>query len=79
MVATMTNEQLIAELRQRVEGLYRVNAELAAQVDRMRPVVDAACKWSDDYDDGATKDGDVLDAVTEYYGAMAQLAKGGTG
>ena len=64
----------VAERDERIRQLEQLNATLAAQVDRMRPVVDAAQKWSNTYDDGA-EDTPLLEAVTEYYGQMAQLAK----
>jgi hypothetical protein len=36
------------QLRERVGQLERLNASLAAQVDRMRPVVEAASQWARD-------------------------------
>ena len=35
-----------AEYETRIHALERMNATLAAEVDRMRPVVDAAVKWN---------------------------------
>lgn len=54
----------------RIRQLEELNKVLAAEVDAQRPLVDAACKWSDDYDDGADDDL-LLTEVTEYYGRKA--------
>lgn len=55
---------------ERIRQLEKLNATLAAEVDRMRPVVEAACKWSDSYDEVAD-DLPLLTEVTEYYGRKA--------
>lgn len=34
------------EYEQRIRALERINATLAAELDRMRPVVEAAVKWN---------------------------------
>jgi len=73
-VATMSTGEIAAELNERIKALYRLNSELAAQVDRMRPVVDAASQW-------ARNDKGLLriylrTAVIEYEAQMAALEKG---
>jgi hypothetical protein len=79
MVATLTNEQIIAELQQRVTALYRLNAKLAAQVDRQSRVVDAARLWNSiNHRDaeGIERSLSILsDACDGYDAAMARLAK----
>lgn len=71
-VTTMTTDQLAAELQERVRALYRLNAELAAQCDRLGKVVDAVLPW--EYTLRLTP---AADAIKEYREQMAQLAKEG--
>jgi hypothetical protein len=64
----------IAERDTRIRQLEQLNATLAAQVDRMRPVVTAAWGWR--LSEGAPVRAVVLsEAVDAYQSAMAQLAK----
>lgn len=82
MVATMTDEQIVAELKERVAGLYRMNAELAAQVDRQGKVVDAVREMYEArilQRSFGSAFGKLYEAFTEYRQQMTQLAKGGTG
>lgn len=69
----MSTDEIVAELDQRVKALYQLNLELAAQVDRMRPVVDFARTWHAN-DKGFTRIA-LHNAVSHYNTAMAQLAK----
>lgn len=71
-----------AEYVTRIAALERLNATLAMQVDRMRPVVDAATSRVESLEqihpDGLTGDEIVLVAsVRLYEQQMAQLAKEG--
>lgn len=71
----------VTERDERIRQLEKQCAVLAMQVDKQRPVVEAACNWSSTYDDGA-EDGLLLEAVTEYYGAIAAyeaVKEGGDG
>lgn len=60
----------VAERDDRIRQLEKQCAVLAAEIDCQRPLIDAACKWSDGYDDGAD-DNLLLTEVTEYYGRKA--------
>jgi hypothetical protein len=63
----------------RIAALERVNAVLAEQVDRMRPVVDAACcVAAGRFGHGYSTVADLKDAVVVYQQQMAELAKGDT-
>lgn len=60
----------IVDRNNRIRQLEKQCEVLAAEIDCQRPLVDAACKWSNDYDDGAD-DSLLLTEVTEYYGRKA--------
>jgi hypothetical protein len=82
MVATLTDEQIIAELRQRIDALYRLNAELAAQCDRQGKVVDAAAAWAKRLRLSPTwtpEEAALEYQVRGYEKAMVELVKGGMG
>ena len=64
------------QLRQRVGQLERLNTSLAAQVDRMRPVVDAALYW---YGGGAGWSGRLAETLCTYEHTLAALGKGSGG
>jgi hypothetical protein len=78
-IAAMSTDQIAAELQERVQALYRLNRELAAHVDRMRPVVDSALRSVDYYaqypDSLNGYEIDLRDRVQLYRAQMAQLAK----
>ena len=79
-VSTMTNEQLVDELERRVEGLYRINAELAAQCDRQGKVVDAAVELVSELRTTTAwtpRESALEFAVREYQRQVAELGKGG--
>ena len=63
------------QLRERVGQLERLNASLAAQVDRMRPVVDTASRWA--RSDKVLSRVHLRTAVINYEEQMAALEKGG--
>jgi hypothetical protein len=66
-----------AEYRERIAALERQCATLAAQVDRMRPVVEAAVGVANDTSPGlaAGRWINLRSQVRTYSKAMAQLAK----
>jgi len=64
------------QLRERVGQLERLNASLAAQVDRQALVVDAAIEWKK-YWLAESDNDELLEAIDDYERAMAALAKGG--
>lgn len=69
-------KKLLRDAEARIRQLERLNAQLAAQIDRMRPVVSAAWGWR--LSEGAPARAVVLgEAVDTYQQAMAQLAKEG--
>ena len=75
-VVTMSADELAGELSERVKALYRLNAELAAHVDRMRPVVDLAKLVAQcDRCDGSRHLDALQAAVLRYEREMAELAK----
>jgi hypothetical protein len=62
----------------RIAALEKLNAELAAQVDRQARVVDAAIDWADtEYgsDDENSAAAALVAVVNTYQEYMAQLAK----
>jgi hypothetical protein len=71
----MSDFKEVAECEERICQLEQLNAVLAEQVDRMRPVVEAAQAW-------LVRDVErfrLAAAVDAYNTAMAQLAKEGRG
>lgn len=58
----------VADRDVRIAQLEALNATLAAQVDQMRPVVDAACNWE-------YRPRELEQAVIVYRTAMAVLTK----
>lgn len=54
-----------AEYETRIRQLERLNATLAAEIDRMRPVVQMAKKWKWQQVD----DDDLVRAITAYFDA----------
>lgn len=69
----MTIMKEVAERDTRIAALEKQCAMLAAQVDRMRPVVDAAQRWTRN-DKGFLRI-HLRTAVINYEHEMAQLAK----
>lgn len=63
------------EYEQRIRALERINATLAAEIDRMRPIVDAVLAYTDSRRD-PTKDRIALlhkiQYVAEHYEATAK-------
>ena len=56
----------------RIAQLERLNSQLATQIDRMRPVVDAARDWCR-YEDAGRR---VYEVIYAYDAVMAALEKG---
>lgn len=46
-VLSISDRQREAERDERIRQLEKLNASLAAEVERMRPVVEAAIKWNE--------------------------------
>lgn len=53
------------EYETRVKQLEKLNATLAAEIDRMRPVVEAAVEWGR-YSYGKPDHDELLQVVTDY-------------
>jgi hypothetical protein len=73
-----TKHDALYRAHQRVGQLEALNAALAAQVDRMRPVVDIAIEWADaedGSDDEKSAGAALVWEVGHYKEQMAQLAK----
>lgn len=62
------------EYRQRIFALERLNAQLAAQVDRLSLVVDAAIEWKK-YSLAESDNDELLEAIGDYEREMEKLAK----
>lgn len=75
----LADSKEVAERDERIVALEKLNATLAAQVDRMRPVVDAALVLASSLRgiaDWSVEESALEYAARMYQQAMAQLAKG---
>lgn len=53
------------EYETRIRQLEKLNAALAAEIDRMRPVVEAAVEWKK-YSLAESDNDELLEAITDY-------------
>jgi hypothetical protein len=82
MTVIMASDGQVAERDTRIRQLEQLNATLAAQVDRMRPVIEAAGVLASSLRRHESESWSGCEealerAVTEYKSAMAQLAREG--
>lgn len=55
----------VQEYETRIRQLEKLNATLAAEIDRMRPVVEAAVEWKK-YGLAESNNDELLDAINDY-------------
>lgn len=65
MTRTVDGTQLYNDAIKRIQQLEKLNATLAAEIDRLRPVVEAAIEWKK-YGLAESDNEELLEAISDY-------------